>query len=307
MKRIIKGKNKNVIVLTSVVLGVLSILVMKMLKLKEVPFINKILEFKNLGVDSLKDFLEISDLNLRREEQMGNIEIVYSGTKLVWNDDESNFYTMIISSDYVTKLQFVNLKNIQEIKIEDINKLVIGSKWIYKISILSNHKSVEPKAYGNSFNFLNIGNHQTESNKHIISCILPLEIFHCRIKSGNGRLSKNLKCPTNDSKLKTKKLLDTWITKDGSNYYLHVKGIKDKNIENLIDYKVVLYNKSGKGLIKNIPKFKTEIKYKLGPLSPCLCYIFAMYNIGTPYEQFVSWIGEDESLSLNSELNKYIY
>lgn len=61
---------KQTIVIASIVIGIISMILMGILKktLVKIPLFNNILQLKNVGLDSMKDFLEVSELNLRVEE-----------------------------------------------------------------------------------------------------------------------------------------------------------------------------------------------------------------------------------------------
>jgi len=287
-------KSKKSIIIASVTVGLIGLLLTKLLKraLANSSIVKKISYYKKVGLNSVKDFLELGELRLRLEELDGGIKAIYDGTKIVWDSDGSKSYIIIISPEYISKTQALNIENIIVLSDSEIQDLKISREWIRKVII-----TAQINKYSSNYSERDIKTNY----------IIPFEKFQCRVISSNGRLSRLLTFPERRKQNLNNQEIKCWLTKFGNNNYLNISNSRNPGDSRFYDYKVVIYVKEGKGLVKSIPDFKTHIKFDLGILPPCLCYIFAMRKIGAPLEQFVGWIGEDHSFIEYSdeELNKF--
>lgn len=279
---------------------------------QKLSFIERLIQLKKIGVNSVKDFLEVGELNLRLEtekeaEKEEGTEM--EGVKVIWDSDGSFEYIMIISPSYISKSTPLQHSNISAISEEDIKDRTlersVGKRWKRK-AIISNNITTS-----------NITSSSTLSNS-VSFYRVPFTKFHCRLISSNGRISRDLQYSgrsaddINDTEntyvtAYKKPEIDAWITysdRDDDNvfynvddkiYYMNVQedaGINSSSVSKIHEYNVILYIDGGKGLIRKIPYFTGYTKYKLGRLPPCLCYISGVRTTGTAVEQFVTWISQ---------------
>lgn len=361
---------KQTVVIASIVIGIISLILMGLLKksLVKIPFINNLLQLKNVGLDSMKDFLEVSELNLRVEIikaasktpdleslETNNISATIDETtnvdtlRLVWDSDGSQEYIIFISSEYIPKMKLMYADNIVELNLSEVEDLLASTNWIRKIIIRDpGYISKEDlNAINNPIEESDrdgVGDDEKDRNwKHSMrrsrsnvtlsikprsrnnrdkkksksrpkpkiehtnlpaptSYDLPFQKFNCRVRSDNGRVSRHVTYPIKQIPKIEQTEIQTWITKEKNNYYIHIEEPKEMPGGKIYEYKAILYIKNGKGAIRTIPRFTRFTKFKLGPLPPCLCYLTGIRNIGSQFEQFVSWIGEEEAMSLGGLL-----
>ena len=370
------GKNgKQAVIITSVVVGVISMLVMNLIKnrLAKIPFFTRLFKLQDIGVNSMQDFLEVSELNLRvDDESEGNIKAIYDGINVIWDSDGSTEYIVFISSEYIHKIKLLDSDNIDILENYEIDQLSASTNWIRKI-IVRSYKAIfdDDSSIDSSSSIASDNENSDDSDednpngihkprtskikprrKHIKNsfppaakskhnekyglaptfCEIPFERFNCRVRSNNGRVSRHLTYPTGSKRKQEEKEIDAWVSKEGMNYYINMIEPDEKKASQIFEYQVVLYMADGKGAIRTIPPFssmkfginipdkrhpritksndtrknneeKNVIRVKLGPLPPCLCYITGIRGIGARFEQFVSWIGEQDAMTLNGELD----
>jgi len=276
--------NRRSVIIASVTMGLIGIIFAKILKstLGKSVIGQKISRYKKIGVNSVKDFLELGELKLRLEEFSNGIKPIYDGIKIIWEGDNSKSYIIIISPEYISRAQALDNANLLELNSKENKELNSKRNWIRKVTIDSKRNK-----YSSDY-----------TEKEIkTSYIVNFEKFQCRVVSANGRVSKLLTYPVRRKKELDHQEIKAWLTKTGNTNYLNITEIGGK----LHDYKIVLYMTEGKGLVRNIQPFKGYIKIDLGVLPPCLCYISAIRNIGAPIEQFIGWIGEDHAFVEISE------
>ena len=135
------GKNgKQAVIITSVVVGVISMLVMNLIKnrLAKIPFFTRLFKLQDIGVNSMQDFLEVSELNLRvDDESEGNIKAIYDGINVIWDSDGSTEYIVFISSEYIHKIKLLDSDNIDILEDYEIDQLSASTNWIRKIIVRS--------------------------------------------------------------------------------------------------------------------------------------------------------------------------
>jgi len=269
-----RRNKKKAIVITSVVISVVTMIVMTIYKqaLGKSNIVKKIIQYKRLASDGLKDFFEIHELNLRLEKIEGDIKPIYNGIKIIWNSDNSESYTILISPEWISKMTALNIDDIQELKEEDIESLEDQKEWVRKFIV-----------------------------KDVLYYNIPFDKFQCRIKSSRGRVSRILTYPTRRRTQLEEKPILAWISKISNKYYMSIQESNVKNAPKIFEYKIILYMNEGKGVIRTVPPFKDFTMVELGELPPCLCYIRGMRSIGTVIEQFVKWIGEEESMTIDVE------
>ncbi len=269
---------KKAIVITSVVISVVTMIVMTIYRqsLGKSTIVKRLIQYKRLASDGLKDFFEIHELNLRlekvKDEKEESMKPIYDGVKIIWDSDSSESYIILISHEWISKMTALNIDNIQELKEEDIESLEDQKEWIRKIII-----------------------------KDVLYYNVPFDKFQCRIRSSRGRVSRILTYPTRRRiKLEEKPIL-AWISKVSGKYYMSIQESNVKNAPKIHEYKIVLYMNEGRGVIRTVPPFKNFTMVELGELPSCLCYIRGMRSIGTVIEQFVKWIGEEEAMVIDVE------
>lgn len=286
-----RGDKKKGVVIVSITMGIIGIFLMNVFKrtLEQIPFVKKISSYKQVGVNSLKDFFELGELHLRLETFENGIIPLYDGVKVVWDSDESKEYTIILSNDHISKIDMLNCENIEIFKVEDVKDDVI---WKRKI-ILTNKEIEEREQWDENLEEW----HTTIKLEKPLSTyyVIPLENFYCRIQSSNGRISNELKYPTGGKVNPEEKIINAWVTKSKNKFYLHLKESKEYKIYN---YKIVLYMEEGKGIIRTIPPFEDYIKVKLGKLPPCLCYVRGTRSVGAQVEEFIAWINQEKALQI---------
>jgi hypothetical protein len=285
--------NKKGIVIASITMGIIGVFLLNLFKksLEQIPIIKKIVNYKRVGVDSLKDFLELGELRLRLETFEDGIIPLYDGAKILWDTDESQEYTILISSDHISKIEMIDCENIPELDSDEKEKLNLEDGW--KRKIILNKESKDDGQWDETKQEWHSKLHS--ENTIETSCVIPLDNFYCRVKSSNGRISNELKYPIRGKVKLEEKIINAWVTSSGNVHYLHLKENKEYKI---YDYKVVLYIADGKGIVRTLPKFKGYLKFKLGILPPCLCYVRGTRTVGVIAEEFVSWINESQALQI---------
>lgn len=284
-------RNKGYIkALISVLVSIISMVLMGMMRktVSSIPFINNILQFKNVGLDSIKDFLEVHELNLKIDEGTVNGESIlygtkaralYDGIKIVWNHDESIRYTLIISTGEISKISMMYEKEIKLLLAEEVDELKRSSGWTRKVII---DRKGDAKTY----------------HYHV-----PFSKFYCRLKSDNGRVSNQIVYPDKSVPRIEQQEIKAWIQFERGQHYINVQESDEIDSGTIKDYQVLLYISDGRGLVKSLPKFKKSIKFKIGRVPPSLCFLTGTRNIGSKFEQYVGWIGEETSLTLNGILD----
>lgn len=324
-------KKKGAII-TSVVLGVVSMILMGLAKktVFKMPFVKHVLKVKNIGLDSMKDFLEISELNLRIDAiahsttDAYRAEVIYDGIPIKWDSDDSTSYTIFVSPEPIVKHKLFDSDSIPFLEDEEVESLKTSSTWIRKIvlgkdtSKSADKKDIPPffqqsprkdkeEEYDadNPETYFNPDSDRTEfyTNNVRTDYRLPFTQFYCRIRSSNGRVSKELEYPGRNVTPLKKSELNTRIFKRGLDYYIQLEKNDSSKTSPIVDCQAILYVSDGKGRIINLPEIKTSIVAKLGQLPPCLCYVKGVYRAGLSFEQFVSWIGESSSLTLDGALD----
>lgn len=275
--------------------------------LLNVPFIRKIMQLKNLGLDSMKDFLEVSEINLRikreagsnlpstehdedkEHEEEGKIETI-----VTWNTDGSRNYTVFISPEYVSKLKLLRSDEIEPLLEEEIEELRESSNWIRKIEI----QIAEPPQKADD---------ETLFEEEVMaSCKVPFEKFNCRVRTKNGRISKHLSYPTERKGRIKQAEVDCWLSEKSGEHYIHIREPNRENNGSIFEYRLMFYIEEGKGLERTIPPFRKFTKLKLGKLPPSLCYLTGMRSIGPPLEQFVGWINQNDAFDVGVSLDRYL-
>jgi len=269
---------------TSIVLGVVSVVMVGLMKhkLKAVPMISRFMDMKNLGIDSMKDFLEVSELDLR--VMKNPVLHPQSRTKVAieWNSDESGGYTVFISNSPITKAYLMNVEMIPEYKWDPL-LIDLQEHWIRK-------EHVKTLDYGIEF-----------------------DSAYCRIRSDNGRVSKEISFGIHSAGRHKgfrgegaliKDEINCWLTQIDGEWYLHIIEPTETLKGVILAYQIRLYMGDGMGFIRSVEQFKGHVTIPLGRLKSCLCYIKGLRGIGLSIEQFVGWI-EDPILTTDPELDKY--
>jgi len=271
MKKI-KLSKKQVIISVAVMIGMLVTIIMSVYKksLGQFNLVKKIVQYKRLVSDGMKDFFEVQELNLRLDRSRETLKNNNNNVRVLWDSDNSNGYILIISSEYISKMAVMNSDTIQELKNdEDFSNQM---SWIRKVIL---------------------------NDTNTLQYDIPFDRFQCRIKSEKGRVSRLLKYPTRRQTRKEKKEIQAWVSKIGRQYFISIEESKDSATGKIYEYQIILYINDGKGVVRTVPPFKDSIRLCLGELPPCLCYIKAIRNIGIPIEQFICWIKEDEAMKIN--------
>lgn len=95
------GKKKKLILVTASIGFVIGLIIFI---LKRIPRVfSKLKTFKSLSLDGIKDFFEVHELNLRVEEEISGINVIYDGTRVCWNNDGSPDYTIYWSDEHIYK------------------------------------------------------------------------------------------------------------------------------------------------------------------------------------------------------------
>lgn len=299
---------KQTVLITSIVLGVVSMILMGLVRhhLLNVPFIKKIMQLKNLGVDSMKDFLEVSEINLRvrglsQENDVEDEEGTESDvepeieTVVTWNTDGSKHYVVFISPEYISKLRLLRAEDIEPLHVDEIGELRESTNWIRKIEIHLDH--IAPRDQDED---------GVNEEEIMGSCKIPFRKFNCRIRSKYGRISKHLSYPTDRKAKLTVAEVDCWLIEKAGDHYLYIREPNRETTGSIFEYRLVFYMEGGKGLERTIPPFRKFAKFKLGKLPPSLCYLTGMRTIGPPLEQFVGWIHEKDAFDVGIPLDEYL-
>lgn len=294
---------KQMAVITSVVVGVISAVILGVAKnhFKNNGFFRRIFQFQSLGIDSMKDFLEISELNLRVEAPPAVAEPIRSsdddlrGHEVKWDADGSKAYTIFIASEYLGKLRLLFADNIADLQEEDAVNLQEASNWIRKIHLQVSEcqQTVVDDQNG---------------SRTVLSYRIPFEQFNCRIRSENGRVSRHLQYPDFVVDKTKDREIDAWLVHEGDQYSICIRDVREDEKgkpKSIHELQVVIYLEEGRGAVRTVPPFKNFIKLELGALPSGLCYLTGIRSLGTPFEQFVAWIGERNALSLDGRLRDW--
>ncbi len=299
---------KQTAIVASIVMGLISVIVMGALKksLSHIPFFRKFLQLQNLGLDSMKDFLELSELNLRTDSP-GLIDGAKStddnsakpnpeeGHLVIWDSDGSHEYTMFIASEYLGKLRLLTADSIPKLKESEIPELRDSTNWIRKL-VVSKEDAAERMVVSNGI------------EKLTCSYPIPFEKFNCRIRSSHGRVSRHLQYPNFNSSKTFKDEIDAWLVQEGEEYHFCLReNYSDKNskTQKIHEFQIVVYISEGKGAVRTVPPFKDFIKLNLGRLPPSLCYLTGVKSMGTSFEQFVGWVNQRSAFSLDGVLKDF--
>lgn len=279
--------------LISIIVSIISMMLIGLMKktMSTIPFLNNILQFKNVGLESIKDFLEIHELNLRVDTGDVNSEsisvdrkakVIYSGVKIIWDGDGSKYYTLIVSDMNISKLTMMYDSTIDELNLEDMEVIKNKRRWIGKITIRPRSKL-----------------------DTTVPCYLHLELnkFCCRLKTEQGRVSNELCYPNKPVIKVSDDEIHAWLSHERGQNYVTITEPDTLPSGSIKDYRIVLYIRDGRGIIKPLPKFTKTIKFKIGMVQPCLCYLVGTRGIGSKYEQYIGWIGEEQSMSMDETLS----
>ena len=247
--------------------------------LQKIPFVDRLLQLKNIGVDSMKDFLEVSELKLRIVEHSAKS----LGAVLEWDSDDSATYLVFISSEYIPKMKLLHATSIPDFDQAELSMLQNSSNWTRKLLITQTaHNAKQAK---------------------FIRQVIPFKKFNCRVRSAYGRISRHLAYPADGKTKLHRNEIDVWLLTKGSNQHLC---ILESEPGSILEYSVLLYVKDGMGLKIAIPAFKQFIDFNLGPVVPSLCYLTGVRSVGIPFEQFVGWIGQETTLYADDSLSEYL-
>lgn len=256
--------------------------------LQKIPFIDRLLQLKNIGVDSMKDFLEVSELKLRIADDQPRISNHINdenlGTTIEWDSDDSSSYLIFISSEYIPKIKLLHANHIPDFDEKELSILQNSSNWTRKLLI------TPPKV-------------DNRSKVKSLQQRIALKKFNCRVRSDYGRISRHLAYPADGKTKLQRNEIDVWILTKGRDYHLC---ILESVPGSILEYSVVLYVKDGTGLKIDVPPFKRFIDFNLGPVTPSLCYLTGVRSVGIPFEQFVAWLGQEKVLYDDSELQEYL-
>lgn len=275
--------------ITSIVLAIVSMILMGVMKhsLQKIPFVDRLLQLKNIGVDSMKDFLEVSELKLRIVEQSvktaKNGDDKLHGATIEWDSDESASYLIFISPEYIPKMKLLHSNSIPDYDEAELSILQNSSNWTRKLLI-------------------NQPPHNAKQAKFIRQ-VIPFKKFNCRVRSAYGRISRHLAYPADGKTKLQRNEIDVWLLTKGPNQHLC---ILESEPGTILEYSVILYVKDGMGLKIAIPPFKRFIDFNLGPVTPSLCYLTGVRSVGIPFEQFVGWIGQEKVLFADGSLDEYL-
>lgn len=284
-----RGQNQMMLI-TSIVLAIVSMILMGVMKhsLQKIPFIDRLFQLKNIGVDSMKDFLEVSELKLRVLEPSPNYSKVDHtetvGATIEWDSDDSTTYLIFISAEYIPKIKLIHAESIPDFDERELNTLQNSSNWTRKLLIKAPVVNASTKI-------------KTLRQR------INLKKFNCRVRSDYGRISRHLAYPADGKPKLHRNEIDVWILTKGRDYHLC---IFESVPGTILEYSVMLYVKDGMGLKINIPPFKQFIDFNLGPVVPSLCYLTGVRSVGIPFEQFVGWLGQEKVLYSDGELSEYL-
>lgn len=267
--------------ITSIVLAIVSMILMGVMKhsLQKIPFVDRLLQLKNIGVDSMKDFLEVSELKLRIVESSAKS----LGATLEWDSDDSSSYLVFISPEYIPKMKLLHSNSIPDYDEAELSILQNSSNWTRKLLI-------------------NQPPHNAKQAKFIRQ-VMPFKKFNCRVRSAYGRISRHVSYPADGKTKLQRNEIDVWLLTKGPNQHLC---ILESEPGTILEYSVILYVKDGMGLKIAVPPFKRFIDFNLGPVVPSLCYLTGVRSVGIPFEQFVGWIGQEKTLYADTSLNEYL-
>jgi len=166
----------------------------------KLSFVQRLSQFKQVGYNALKDFLEVSELNLRvadnsfeTNDQIVNnnsnpIHIIYDGVKMIWDSDGSSEYHLILSPGYISKTIPAKHQVIPVLKSKGENKMgeCTAEEWIRLESEMRKGRKRWTKKITISID--NIDEVKTPETPYYH---VPFDTFNCRLVSGNGRISRN--------------------------------------------------------------------------------------------------------------------
>lgn len=274
--------------------------------LNRIPFFRKFLQLQTLGLDSMKDFLELSELNLRTDspglidgskvaDENDSKTNPEEGHLVIWDSDGSHEYTMFIASEYLGKLRLLTADSIPKLKEAEIPELRESTNWIRKL-VVSKEDAGEHRVITNGI------------EKLTCSYPIPFEKFNCRIRSSHGRVSRHLQYPNFSSAKTFKDEIDAWLVQDGEEYHFCLRensSAQNSKTPKIHEFQIVVYISEGKGAVRTIPPFKGFIKLNLGRLPPSLCYLTGVKSMGTSFEQFVGWANQRSGFSLDGALKDF--
>lgn len=298
--------NNQTMLITSIVLAIVSMILMGVMKhsLQQIPFVNRLLQLKNLGVDSMKDFLEVSELNLRiQDNSNGSHNSINSeredvtATTIEWDSDDSASYLIFLSSEYIPKLKLIHADSIPDFDHREVASLQNSSNWTRKILIKM------PKVEFTKGRLPSHPSSHVEPHRKTLTYRIALKKFNCRVRSDYGRISRHLSYPADGKPKLQKKDIDAWIITKGRDYHLCIFETLPGSI---LEYSVLLYIKDGMGLKLRVPPFKTFIDFNLGPSPPALCYLTGTRSVGIHFEQFIGWLGQMDVLFHDESLKEYL-
>lgn len=319
-------QNKKTVVLSSLVIGLAGMVLMGVMKNKllNVPFFKRLLQFKNVGLDSMKDFLEIAELNYRVFDSslLGDLykldPSLNDGVRVAWDLDESTGYTIFVSAEPISKELLFNDSKIPLLRVDEVKDLQTKSNWIRRIQIgaIDQIKKTEKNMPWVELDQEDLPEEEVDpkikdgrplGSKTIVNTFnIPFNSFYSRLRSRNGRVSKEISHPSLRKKEEQIQEVRTTIFSRGRHHYLKITQNQLEHRSTIYDYQVVLYLSDGQGLRRLVPPFKESIEIRLGVVQPCLCYITGIREIGEPFEQYVGWIGEEKALTLDGELELYL-
>lgn len=137
-----RSSKKKIVAITSIALGFIITTIMSIYRktLGEFSLIKKIVQYKRLASEGMKDFFEVQELELRFEKLKYSNHIgvkpIYDGIKIIWNSDGSTDYILILSSEYISKSAAINPDIIQELKLDEVDKLNNQGEWIRKVTLI---------------------------------------------------------------------------------------------------------------------------------------------------------------------------
>jgi hypothetical protein len=299
-----RAKTQTMLI-TSIVLAIVSMILMGVMKhsLQQIPFVNRLLQLKNLGVDSMKDFLEVSELNLRiHDDSSSNTSLQNErhAITIEWDSDDSSSYLIFLSSEYIPKLKLIHAESIPDFDPRELPSLQNSSNWTRKILIKmptlefsDQHRAAHSKYHPS----------HVESHSRILHHTITLKKFNCRVRSDYGRISRHLSYPADGKAKLEKKDIDAWIITKGRDYHLC---ILEATPGSILEYSVLLYIKDGMGLKLRVPPFKDFIDFNLGTSPAALCYLTGTRSVGIHFEQFIGWLGQEKVLYNDDDLKQYL-
>lgn len=172
------NNQKNIVITITIVLGLVLLILISVLKHKliKIPLIDKLLNITNIGVDSIKDALQVVNLNPKLQRKDNKM------FELSWNPDGSDSYSVLFSRKILNKFDFIGIDKYTEAEMD--------AHGIYFVDLRLNKPSPKNKGTSMSNNsIVKITGHFYHKVKFSLDIEDKNELFCLEVKSSHGRIS----------------------------------------------------------------------------------------------------------------------